>query len=152
MITLCDEPADFNDVSLPIRPRSFRLSEQTLASLDERARELGESVNALAQRHLDEGLRTDRHPGIHFRGGAGGRRAAVAGTRLDVWHVIGTLRGEGGDVAGTAEYFGVADRQIRACLSYYGDFQDEIDALMTAEQEAADRESARAQRERTLFG
>ena len=80
------------------RPRSFRFSDSVLASLQERARERGESANALAERYLDEGLRRDDHPLIGFREGAGGRRAALVGTRLDVSQVIDTLRESGNSV------------------------------------------------------
>lgn len=49
--------------------RSFRLSERTMKLLDDRARELSESRNSLAERLLDEGLHTERHPMIVFRSG-----------------------------------------------------------------------------------
>ena len=42
--------------------RSFRLSSRTLKLLDDRARALSVSPNSLAERLLDEGLRTEHHP------------------------------------------------------------------------------------------
>jgi hypothetical protein len=47
--------------------RSFSLSKRTLKLLDDRARELSESQNSLAERLLDEGLHTEPHPLIVFR-------------------------------------------------------------------------------------
>ncbi len=46
-------------------------------------------------RTSDEEIRTRRVPGIVFVDGATGRRAALAGTGLDVWEVIATWQ-EGG--------------------------------------------------------
>src|SRR5438046_511384 len=111
-----------------MRQRSFRLPASTLDLLDARAAEGGESGNALAQRLIEEGLRADRHPLIYFRAGAAGRRPALVGSRLDVWQVIETLRGHGGDVSATAEYFEIPEAKVRACRSYYAEFPEEIDA------------------------
>lgn len=136
-------------MATPSRQRSFRLPEETLRLLDERASEHGESSNALAQRLLGESLRLDRHPLIHFReGGSGVRRAALAGTRLDVWQVVNTLRGHEGNVEETADYFAITTTQVRACLAYYAEFDGEIEAHAAAETDIAQRELKRFERER----
>ena len=131
------------------RPRSFRLPDTLLASLQERARERGESANALAERYLEEGLRRDAHPLITFREGAAGRRAGLVGTRLDVSQVIDTLRASDSSVAATAEYLHIPERYVRAAVRYYADFRDEVDewrermrALAAREEEAWRREQA----------
>jgi uncharacterized protein (DUF433 family) len=135
------------------RQRSFRLADRTLHLLDAHAAEHGESSNALAQRLLDEGLRLEHHPLLRFRqGGSGIRRPALAGTRLDVWQVIETLRAHDGDIEDTADYFAITPAQVRACVSYYADFQAEIDAHATAEMEAAERERERSEREQRVLG
>jgi uncharacterized protein (DUF433 family) len=135
------------------RQRSFRLTDRTLDLLDERAAEHGESSNALAQRLLDESLRLERHPLLQFRqGGSGIRRPALAGTRLDVWQVLETLRAHDGDVASTAGYFAITAAQVRACVSYYAEFQAEIDAYTAAEMEVAERERERWEREQRALG
>jgi uncharacterized protein (DUF433 family) len=131
------------------RPRSFRFPDTLLASLQERARERGESANALAERYLEEGLRRDAHPLIAFREGAAGRRAGLVGTRLDVSQVIDTLRASDNSVAATAEYLDIPEPYVRAAVRYYADFRDEVDewrermrALAAREEEAWRREQA----------
>jgi uncharacterized protein (DUF433 family) len=133
--------------------RSFRLSSRTLELLGERAGETSESRNALAERLLDEGLRIDRHPLIRFRtGGSGLRRPALVGTRVDIWQVIDTVRGEDGNVADSAEYLGLTEAMVRAAVDYYADFVEEIDAYRAEELAFAERERERSERARRVLG
>jgi uncharacterized protein (DUF433 family) len=123
--------------------RSFRLSRRTLEQLDAMARATGESRNALAERLLSEAIKTAAHPLIRFQPGAlGRRRALVVGTRLYVYQVISTLRGNDGDVDQTAQDFGLAPQLVRAALAYYADFTDEVDqdAAVAAQFEREERE------------
>jgi uncharacterized protein (DUF433 family) len=122
-----------------------------LGSLQERARDRGESANALAERLLEEGLRRDRHPLIDFWDRAGGRSAMVLGTRLEVAHVIDTWLLEDKSVTKTAEYFEISERKIQAAVSYYAEFQDEIDEWRRSKQEFADREYEAWRREQALL-
>ena len=131
-------PADSSDAA-PVQ-RSFRLPAATLERLDRRARERGQSANAVAARLIDEGLRTEDRPLIYFRDGAAGRRPALLGTRLDVWQVVETLRAHDGSVAETAAYFEQAEVKIRAAISYYADFEDEVDAFAARARDASQRE------------
>jgi uncharacterized protein (DUF433 family) len=135
------------------RQRSFRLRERTLDLLDARAREAGQAGNSLAQRVLDEGLRTDRHPLIHFReGGSGDRRPALVGTRLYVLQVIETLRASEQSREEAVDYLGLTPAQVQACVSYYAEFSDEVDAHADEEREFARREEERWRRERAVAG
>jgi uncharacterized protein (DUF433 family) len=124
--------------------RSFRLPESLSQRLLRRAAEHGESANSLGARYIEEGLRMDEHPLIRFRDGAAGRRAALAGTRLDVWQVIETLRNSGASVEHTAEYLSLPGAWVRACVRYYAAYPDEVDVL-------AERERAVAAREEELW-
>jgi len=119
--------------------RSFRLSGGTLERLDRRARERGQSANALAARLIEEGLRAEDHPLVYFRDSAAGRRPALLGTRLDVWQVIETLGAHDGSVEQTAEYLDQPPVKIRAAVSYYADFTDEVDAFAARAADAARR-------------
>src|SRR5471030_1198839 len=108
--------------------RSFRLSSRTMELLDERAGQLAESRNSLAERLLDEGLRTERHPLIAFREGASGLRCpALVGTRLYVWQVVDTVRESENSVAAAADYLGLPAYHVQATIDYYADFTDEVD-------------------------
>jgi uncharacterized protein (DUF433 family) len=133
------------------RPRSFRLPETLLASLQGRARERGESANALAERYLEEGLRRDDHPLIVFRDGAAGRRAALVGTRLDVAQVIDTLRESDNSVEATAEYLGSPEQHVRAAVRYYADFREEVDEWREHTRAVAEREEEAWRREQAIL-
>lgn len=134
------------------RQRSFRLSAKTLDELDELARIRNSSANSMAEQLLNEGLRTSGHPMIQFRqGGHGQRRPALLGTRLYVWQVMATVREEG-SVEAAAEYLGLSPVQVRACISYYADFQEEVDSYAEEEREIARREEERWRREREVLG
>ena len=141
---MTQEPPSARD-DAPIQ-RSFRLPAATLERLDRRARERGQSANAVASRLIDEGLRIEEHPLIYFRDGAAGRRPALLGTRLDVWQVVETLRAHDGSVAETAAYFEQPEVKIRAAISYYADFAEEIDAFAARATAAARREEAAMRR------
>lgn len=72
----------------------------------------------------------DEHPGIVFREGPTGRRAALA-AGPDVWEVlltirIGAARGEAA-IPAAAETLGIAPAQVQTALAYYGDYPEEID-------------------------
>ncbi|MEJ7717445.1 MAG: hypothetical protein WKF31_05550 [Thermoleophilaceae bacterium] len=79
--------------------------------------------------------------------GAGIRRPALVGRRLYVWQVIATLRESDNSIEATADYLHLSEVQVRACLSYYADFADEVDAAARRERDFAEREEARWKRE-----
>lgn len=133
--------------------RSFRLSPRTLELLDDRARELSETRNRLAERLLNEGLRTERHPLIVFREGTAGlRRPALAGTRLYVWQVLDTVRASDNSVADAAAYLGLAERYVHAAVNYYADFTEEVDEYRALEHESERRERERWERAQRVLG
>lgn len=66
---------------------SLRLPGDLRERLARAAERQGISLTALVERYAQEGLDTDAHPGIVFKPGPAGRRAALAGT--DGW-VVGT--------------------------------------------------------------
>jgi len=120
--------------------RSFRLETGLLEGLQRQARQSGESLTALAERYLDEGLRHEEHPLIVFRTGAMGRRAALAGTRLDVAQVIDTVKHSSKPTREAAEYLSIPEPWVRACVRYYADFSEEVDEWGERVRAVAERE------------
>ncbi len=107
------------------KPFSIRMSPQTLDRLDVGARRRGEAKSRTAERLIDEGLRMEDHPGIVFKDGPTGRRAALA-FGPDVWQVVKVFKefGSGGEraIAGAAEWGNLSHAQVNVALRYYGDF------------------------------
>ena len=130
-------------------PVSFRLDGKVLKQLERRARELGTNRTALAERYLREGVRMDEHPAIVFRDGLGGRRAALGGTRLDVWQVVDTVR-KSVDVDEAAEYLNVPVAKVRAAMRYYSAFKTEVDQWARRARERAETEEQGWRREQEV--
>ena len=107
---------------------TLRLAPGTRERLAGRARRAGLPERALAQRYLEEGLRRDAHPLIHFLDGPSGRRASMVGTGLDVWEVIATGHDNDGSIEESAAYLEVPVGLVQAAAAYYGEYEDEIDA------------------------
>ena len=137
------------------KPFSIRMSARTLARLDERARKRSEPKTRTAERLIDEGLRMEDHPGIAFRDGPTGRRAALAGGP-DVWEVIETLQGTGltGEeaVAATAAWGNLTPAQVRAAVRYYAEYRDEVDERIRLNREEAERQRLSWQRMQEALG
>lgn len=132
--------------------RSFRLTTETSALLDDMAKESGESRTSLVEQVLAEGLRTHRHPLISFRtGGSGRREPGLVGTRILVRQIISMLRADSDDVEGVASYLDISETSVRAALSYYADFADEVDRDAAWALDREERELARWQREQDVL-
>jgi uncharacterized protein (DUF433 family) len=131
--------------------RSFRLETGLLEGLQRQARQSGESLTALAERYLDEGLRHEEHPLIVFRTGATGRRAALAGTRLDVAQVIDTVKHSGNSTHEAAEYLSIPEPWVRACVRYYADFREEVEEWGERIRAVAEREEDAWRRSRAAL-
>lgn len=132
--------------------RSFRLTRSTSDLLDEAVNASNTTRNALADRLLGEALRTERHPLVQFRSGVGGRREPqLVGTRLLVRQVMATVRDHEGSVEDSASYLDVPVRVVRAAVSYFADFSDEVaaDTAWARRQEATER--ARWEREQAAL-
>ncbi len=127
------------------KPFSIRMSPQTLARLDMGAQRRGEAKSRTAERLIDEGLRMEDHPGIVFRDGPAGRRAALA-SGPDIWEIVVTLKGtrlKGEEaVAATAEWGALTHAQVHTAVRYYADFRDEVDERIAHNSQEADRQRA----------
>ena len=122
------------------QPMSIRLPDATVERLGARARSRSVPPRTLAQRYVEEGLRTDEHPLIRFADGPAGRRARLQGTGLDVWEAIAVVRDNDGNEQAAADYLELPLGLIQAAVAYYGAYPSEIDEwieLNARESEAA---------------
>lgn len=133
----------------------MRLPDDVARRLRERATASDEPVSGLAGRLVDEGLRMAVHPGIVFRAGPSGRRAAL-GRGPDVWEVIGLIRSldaHGETALGeAATWLGLSEALVRVALGYYGEFPNEIDAEIAANDAAAERAEREWRTQQSLLG
>jgi hypothetical protein len=124
-------------------PLSIRFDPALLARLRRHAAATtGANTSALAQRLVDEGLRMADHPGVIFKDGPTGRRAALA-YGPDIWEIVKFLRevDERGPAAleAAAEVFALDVNRITTAVSYYADHGDEVDAEIAAADDASVR-------------
>ncbi len=136
-------------------PLSIRFDSTILDRLRRRARSVpGATPSGLAQRLVDEGLRMAEHPGIVFKDGPTGRRAALA-LGPDVWEVAKAVREfderRERAIIAAAEMLNLPVERVRLALRYYGAYPDEIDAEMaTADDESRAAEEAWQAEQRLL--
>lgn len=133
---------------------SIRLDDELRRRLAAAAAVEGVTITELIERFVREGLATADHPGIVFKPGPSGRRAALAGGP-DVWEIVAALRHVGGRerqrVAQLARQFGVHERQIVIALNYTAAHREEIeDRIEANDRDLAEAERVAVERERLL--
>jgi uncharacterized protein (DUF433 family) len=130
------------------RATSYRIDPSIKVRLEAQAAAEHTTERALLERLVAEGLDILDHPGIVFRDGPTGRRAALA-VGADVWEIISALRYTTGTqeerVGMLAEQFGLHPRHIRTAIDYAAVHRDDIDAQVAANDEAAQRTAQMAQ-------
>jgi uncharacterized protein (DUF433 family) len=96
----------------------------------------GKDFSGLARDFLVEAVKMKNCPGIIFADGPTGRRARIAGTGIDVWEFIATFKGldENYDKLKRA-YDWLSENQLRAALSYYALYPEEIGDWLERNQE-----------------
>jgi len=123
------------------RATSYRLDPNIKSRLHNRAKAEGISERALLERLVAEGLDTLHHPGIVYRDGPTGRRAALA-VGPDVWEVVSALRYTTGTeeqrVAALAEQFALHVRHIRTAIDFAAVHREDIEAQIAANDAAAE--------------
>lgn len=84
---------------------------------------------------IEEAIRMSRAPGIVFVDGRDGRRAAVAFSGMEVWEIIRfwKARDRNWEVF-RSEFEDFTEPQLRAALSYYALYPEEIDARLEREE------------------
>jgi hypothetical protein len=141
-------------MSYETQPFSARWNVDVLGRLERLSENARTSKSRLAERYVDEGTRMDEHPGIVFRDGPTGRRAALA-AGPDVWEVMQTLKSgeERGEpaVAATAKVLDLSEPQVRAAVRYYSAYRAEIDERIRRNVEEADEAEAAWRREQAAL-
>src|SRR3954464_7123820 len=101
---------------------SIELDAETVDLLEARSRETGESPSCLLRRLVREAMRMERHPGIVFRDGPAGRRAALIGGP-DVWELVPEIQDvnidDDAEIEAAARRLELPGSRIRAALDYY---------------------------------
>lgn len=111
------------------------MPEELQEEIEREMRLRGATFSEVASSLLREAVRMRRVPGIVFMDGPAGRRASIAGTGLDVWEVIATLKSVSGDYERLrVAYEWLSDRQLSAALAYYELYPEEIDARLEEEE------------------
>jgi uncharacterized protein (DUF433 family) len=116
------------------RTRGIRVPDKLEQEIEREGSERGKSWSAAALELLDEAVRMRRAPGIGFAAGATGRRAVVAGTGLGVWEVLAVWQEAERDhevLRWSLPW--LSETQLRAVLSYYELYPDEIDHRLERE-------------------
>ena len=136
------------------RPTSFRLPEELLERIEDESRSSGASITQLVASLLDEGLKTRRLPGVAYRNGPRGRRAALVGGP-DVWEVVRDLAaapGRGMDrVENVAAETGLTTASVLLAVDFYASFPAEVDALVEADDRAGEEVRRQARRREQLL-
>src|SRR5713101_1566804 len=119
----------------------------------------GLSLSAAANLLVDEGIRSAEHPGVVFRDGPTGRRAALAGGP-DVWELVRAVKsartaepeladdGLLGLVGGNT---GTPMRLVRTAVRYWASYPGGIDAEIAAADAAEDAAEQAWHRENQLL-
>jgi hypothetical protein len=119
----------------------------------------GMSLSSAANRLVDEALRMSEHPGIAFRAGPTGRRAALA-SGPDIWEAVRAIKSaraaepdltEDDLLALVAGNTGVPVRSLRIAIRYWASYPGEIDTEIAAAQAAEDAAEDAWRRERDLL-
>ncbi|MGA7704021.1 MAG: hypothetical protein WB998_03890 [Solirubrobacteraceae bacterium] len=133
---------------------STRIDEGVARRLEDLSARSETNKSRLAERYIDEGMRMDEHPGILFRDGPAGRRAALAGGP-DVWEVIDIIRDS--DLSGepavvhAGEWLDLSSERVRAAVRYYSHYPDEVDARIERNRARADMAEADWRREQAAL-
>jgi hypothetical protein len=113
-----------------------------LARLERLSSREGRPRSRLAEQLIDEGIRMREFPGIVFRSGPTGRRAALA-DGPDVWEIVRGLaqaRSSSGDpLELLMSSTNLREDQIRLAVGYYSAYPDEVDARISEDEAAAAR-------------
>jgi hypothetical protein len=119
----------------------------------------GMSMSSAANRLVDEALRMTEHPGVIFRIGPTGRRAALIGGP-DVWEVIRAIRSANAAepeivndelLSLVSNNTGVTTHLLSVAVRYWAAYPDEVDSEIAAADSAEEAAEQAWLRERQLL-
>jgi hypothetical protein len=123
------------------RATSYRLDPAVKSRLERQAAAEGITERALLERLVTEGLDTLHHPGVVYRDGPTGRRAALA-VGSDIWEIASALRHTTGSpeerVAALAEQFDLHPRHIRTAIDFAATHREIVEEQIAANDQAAE--------------
>jgi hypothetical protein len=111
------------------RPVTVHLPEPSWEELRQIARREHRSVSEVGARFITEGLRESRFPYIEFRSFNGERHACIKGG-LQVWQLMMVARDFSMDVDRIAFHLDLKPEQVKAGLTYYEVYPEEIDLAL----------------------
>lgn len=117
---------------MPTLQKSLRLSEGIVREIDDIAKSAKKDFTAVTNELLEEAIKAHRSPGIIYSEGVSGKRARIAGTGIDVWEVIAVYKSAGHTLKRLRQsYHWLTEQQIKAAIGYYSLYREEIDALIS---------------------
>jgi hypothetical protein len=117
------------------------------------------SMSSAANRLVDEALRMTEHPGIIFRSGPTGRRAALS-VGPDIWEVVRAVKSaraaepglhDGDLLSLVSGNTGIALRLLSTAIRYWAAYPEEIDSEIAVADAAEDAAEQAWERERRLL-
>lgn len=116
-------------------PFSARLDSSLVARLKALSAREGLTSSQLAERFIEEGVRSAELPGIVFRAGPTGRRAGLHGGP-DVWEIVRDVEhareAHARDpIAVVVRSTDLGESDVRLALAYYARYPEDIDARIS---------------------
>jgi hypothetical protein len=115
---------------------SARLESTLLVRLKRLSAREGLTTSQLAERYIEEGVRSAELPGIVFRPGPTGRRAGLHGGP-DVWEIVRDVHRAReahprDAVSVVVRSTDLTEEQVRLALAYYARYPEDVDERITA--------------------
>ncbi|MCP4267891.1 MAG: DUF433 domain-containing protein [Candidatus Brocadiaceae bacterium] len=112
--------------------KSLRLPGELVKELESITNDSGKDFSTVTKELLHEAIKMRRCPGIVFTEGVRGHRARIAGTGIEVWEIITTYHNINKSLKRLQKtYHWLTEQQLRSAIGYWKSYPDEIDALVT---------------------
>ena len=124
---------------MPTSSFSARLDSRLVVRLKNLSAREGITASQLAERFIEEGVRSAELPGIVFRPGPTGRRAGLHGGP-DVWEVVRDVqharaRGARDPIEIVVRSTDLSEDQVRLALAYHSRYPGDVDERIAAAEE-----------------